>query len=74
MGVGFTHYYKIKIYVDNGIERYKTWKYVFAQTEDEAIQNILRYYDSQYDTIARVVELYTYQIQDVMMFEGLMNT
>ena len=74
MGVGFTHYYKIKIYVDNGIERYKTWKYVFAKTEDEAIQNILRYYDSQYDTIARVVELYTYQIQDVMMFEGLMNT
>ena len=66
--MGFTHYYKIKVYVDNGLERFKTWKYVFAKTEDEAIQNILRYYDSQYDTIARVVELYTYPITDVMMF------
>lgn len=66
--MGFTHYYKIKVYVDNGLERFKTWKYVFAKTEDEAIQNILRYYDSQYDTIARVVELYAYPITDVMMF------
>ena len=67
--MGFTHYYKIKVYVDNGMERYETWKYVFAKTEDKAIQGVLRYYDSQYDTIARVVELYDYPVTDVMIFE-----
>lgn len=66
--MGFTHYYKVKVYVDNGMERFETWKYVFAETENKAIQSILSYYDSECD-IARVVELYTYPVADVMMFE-----
>ena len=73
--MGFTHYYKIKLYVDNGLERYRyeTWKYVFAYSEDKAKESILRYYDSQYDTYAKILEIYTYPIQDVMMFDELSN-
>ena len=66
--MGFTHYYKIKVYVDNGARRYETWKYVFADNEDNAMQNILNYYYSQYNTIARVVEMYDCPVQNVMMF------
>lgn len=68
--MGFTHYYKMRVYVDNGTECHETWKYVFAKTEYQAIQSILRYYDSQYDTFARVGEIYVYPITDVMMFEN----
>ena len=69
--MGFTHYYKIKLYVDNGARCYETWKYVFADSENKAMQNILDYYNSQYDTFARVVEMYVYPVQDVMMFNKL---
>lgn len=65
---GFTHYYKMKVYVDNGVQRYETWKYVFADSENKAIKAILHHYDNQYDTYARVIEMYDYPIQDVMMF------
>ena len=71
--MGFTHYYKIKLLVDDGRTYYHTWKYVFADSEDKAMQSILRYYNNQYDTCARVIEMYTYPIQDVMMFNELKN-
>ena len=72
--MGFTHYYKIKVYVDNGMERYHTWKYVFADNEEKAKERVLRHYNSQYDTYAKILEVYTYPIQDTMMFDGLINT
>ena len=34
--MGFTHYYKIKVYVDDEMTRYETWKYVFANNENDA--------------------------------------
>lgn len=70
---GFTHYYKIKLDVDNGIRRYETWKYIFADNEDKAMQNILDYYNRQYDTFARVIEMYDCPVQDVMMFNQFSN-
>lgn len=71
--MGFTHYYKVKLLVDNGFERYRyeTYKYIFADSKDQAIQSILNYYNSQYDTSARIIEIYDYPIQDVMMFNAL---
>lgn len=71
--MGFTHYYKIKVYVDDEMSRYETWKYVFAHNENEAIERVLRHYDNRCD-YARILEMYTYPIQDVMMFECLINT
>lgn len=70
--MGFTHYYKIRVYVDDGLECYKTTKYVFANSEKEAMDTILRYYNSQYDTHAKICEIYDYQIQDIMMFDKLL--
>ena len=72
--MGFTHYYKIKVYVDNGIERYETWKYVFADSEEKAKERVLRHYNSQYDTLARILESCTYVLQNGMMFDGLIIT
>ena len=71
MGVGFIHYYKIQVYVDNGMQRYNTWKYVFADNEEKAKESVLRYYNSQLDTRAKILEIYTYFIQDGMMFNEL---
>lgn len=70
----FTHYYKIRIYVDNGMERYNTSKYVFADNKEKAIDRVLRHYNSQYDTYAKLLEVSKYPVQDVMMFEKLVNT
>ena len=74
MSIGFTHYYKIKVYVDDGMRRYETWKYVFANDTDKAKERILRHYNSQLDTYAKILEIYTYPIRDTMMFEELINT
>lgn len=70
----FTHYYKIKVYVDNGMERYNTSKYVFADNKEKAVERILRHYNSQYDTYAKLLEVSRYPVQDVMMFDKLVNT
>ena len=70
----FTHYYKIKVYVDNGMERYNASKYVFADNKEKAVERILRHYNSQYDTHAKVLEVSRYPVQDVMMFDKLVNT
>lgn len=78
--MGFTHYYKIKLYVDSGFGvnqyhyHYETWKYVFADSEDKAKKSILKYYNSRCDTCAEIREIYTYPIQDVMMFNELITT
>lgn len=71
--MGFTHYYKIKVYVDDEMTRYETWKYVFANNENDAKKRVLKHYDNRGD-YARIIEMYTYPIQDVMMFECLINT
>lgn len=73
MREGFTHYYKIKVYVDDGVCCYETWKYVFADNENKAIESVLHHYNSQYDTSAKVLNIYTYPIQDVMMFNEFGN-
>lgn len=70
---GFTHYYKMKVYVDDGCHRYETWKYVFADNENKAMEEIFKHYDSQYDTYARITEMYCYPIKDVMMFNQFSN-
>ncbi|MBQ3543477.1 MAG: hypothetical protein IJA34_00570 [Lachnospiraceae bacterium] len=62
------NYFKIKIYVDNGVERSETWKYVIAKNITEAINRLLNYYNSQYDTVAKVLEIYDYPLTDVMIF------
>lgn len=62
------NYFKIKIYVDNGVERSETWKYVIAKNTTEAINRLLNYYNSQYDTVAKVLEIYDYPLTDVMIF------
>lgn len=69
--MGFTHYYKIKVYVDDGHHRYDTWKYVFADSEDKAKDSILKYYNSQYDTTAVILNIYDLPVQDVMIFNEL---
>lgn len=63
--MNLNHYYKIKIYVDNGMERFETWKYVFAETSQQAIQRLLNCYQGD---IVRVIEVYDYPITDVMIF------
>lgn len=70
--MSFTHYYKIRVYVNNGMERYKTWKYVFADNKQAAIETVLEYYNSQYDTHAKICEIHTYPVQDAMIFGELM--
>jgi hypothetical protein len=72
--MGFTHYYKIRVYVDDGMNRYKTYKYVFADNEEKARQRILRHYNSQYDTCVKILEIWEYQIKDTMMFDKLIDT
>lgn len=72
--MAFTHYYKIKVYVDDGMSRYETWKYVFADNEEKAKERVLRHYNSQYDTYAKILEMYDYLVQDTMMFDKLINT
>jgi hypothetical protein len=67
---GFIHYYKIKVFVDNGMQRYETWKYVFAESTDKAIEAILKHYNSQLDTFAKVIEIYNYLVQDTMIFDN----
>lgn len=62
------NYFKIKIYVDNGVERSETWKYVIAKNTTEAIDRLLNYYNNQYDTVAKVLEIYDYPLTDVMIF------
>ena len=69
--MGFTYYYKIKIFIDDGVQQLMTWKYVFADNEDKAKEHLLRYYNSQYDTYAQIIEVYTYPIRDAMMFDSL---
>lgn len=71
--MGFTHYYKIIVYVDDEMSRYETWMYVFANNEEEAKKRVLRHYDSRCD-YARILAVYTYPIQDVMMFGSLITT
>jgi hypothetical protein len=68
--VGFTHYFKIKVFVDNGMERFETWKYVFAASSDKAVEAILRHYNSQLNTYAKIIDIYDYQIQDTMIFDN----
>ena len=72
--MGFTHYYKIRVYVDDGMSRYETCKYVFADNEEKATDRVLRHYNSQYDTYAKILEILDYQIQDTMMFDKLITT
>lgn len=72
--MGFTHYYKIRVHVDDGMNRYETSKYVFADNEEKAKQRVLRHYNSQYDTHAKILAVWYYQIQDTMMFDKLINT
>lgn len=72
--MGFTHYYKIKVYVDDGMSRYETYKYVFADNEAKAKDRVLRHYNSQYDTHAKILEIWDYQVQDAMMFDKLIIT
>lgn len=71
--MGFTHYYKIKVYVDNGWERYSTLKYVFADNEEKARERVCRHYSCQGD-LYEILEVYEYPIQDTMMFESLITT
>lgn len=71
--MGFTHYYKIKVYVDNGWERYSTLKYVFADNEEKARERICRHYNCQGDLFS-IFEVYEYPIQDTMMFDELITT
>ena len=71
--MGFTHYYKIKVHVDDGMTRYETFKYVVADNEEKAIQRVLRHYNSQYDTFAKVLQMWDYPVQDTMMFDGLVT-
>ena len=67
---GFIHYYKIKVFVDNGMQRYETWKYVLAESTDKAVEAILKHYNSQLDTFAKVIEIYNYLVQDTMIFDN----
>lgn len=53
---------------------YETWKYVFAGDVEKARERILRHYNSQLDTYAKVLEIYTFPIKETMMFEELINT
>ena len=70
MKAGFTHYYKIKVYVDNGMERYETCKYVFADDADQAAKTILDHYN---DDICTILNMQVHPIKDVMVFENLLN-
>lgn len=70
---GFTHYYKMRVYVDDGHHRYETYKYVFADNENKAREAIFKHYDSQYDTYVRIIEMYDCPVQDVMMFNEFTN-
>ena len=72
--MGFMYYYKIKAYVDDGMDRYYTWKYVFANNEESAKNRVLKHYNSQYDTYAKILEVYKYPIGDTMMFADLIDT
>lgn len=74
MKAGFTHYYKMRVYVDNGMERYETCKYVFADDADQAAKTILSHYNGQYDTICHIINMQVHPIKDVMVFENLLNT
>lgn len=69
----FTHYYKIKVYVNNGWERYNTLKYVFADNEEKAIEEVCSHYICQGD-LCKILEVYEYPIQNTMMFENLITT
>lgn len=67
----FTHYYKIKVYIDNGTERYEAWKCVFADSEEKAKERVLRYYNHPPFCTAVILESYTRVLQNGMMFDGL---
>lgn len=71
---GFIYFYKFKLYVDNGMSRYNTYKYVLANNQKKAEEKILRHYTSQYDTYVKILEVQKYETQDAVIFDKLIIT
>lgn len=71
---GLIYFYKFKLYVDNGMSRYNTYKYVLAKNQKKAEEEILRHYTSQYDTYVKILEVQKYETQDAVMFDKLIIT
>lgn len=68
-----THYYKIKVYVDDEMSRYTTWKYVIADSVVAARYRILNIYKNRGD-YAKILEVYTCPIENGIVFDGIVTS
>lgn len=71
--MSFTNYYSIKVYVDNEMSRYTTWKYVIADGVCSARDRILNIYKNRGD-YAKILEVYTCQIENGIVFDGIVTS
>ena len=71
--MAFTNYYSIKVYVDDEMSRYTTWKYVIADSVCAARDRILNIYKNRGD-YARILEVHTYPIENGIVFDGIVTS
>lgn len=69
----FANYYKIKVYVDDEMSRYTTWKYIIANTVVEARDIILNIYKNRC-SYAKILEVHTCPIENGIVFDGIVTT
>lgn len=50
--------YKVKVNIDDGIDKYSRIIPVFANYKEEAERAVEAFYNNQYDTVAYVIESY----------------
>lgn len=67
------NYYKIKVYVDDEMSRYTTWKYVIADSVVAASDRVLGIYKNRCDR-AKILEVHAYPLENGIVFDGIVPT